>query len=77
VESRHQAVPSTWRVAVAYWYNVETGKVETDETKGQGEDVMGPYASEAEAARALETARENTERWDEEDRAWENQNTED
>ena len=56
---------------MAYWYNVETGKVETDETKGQGDDLMGPYDTEEDASRALETARRKTERWDEEDRAWE------
>jgi hypothetical protein len=55
---------------VAYWYNVDTGKVETDETKGQGDDLMGPYDTEDEASRALEIARQKTERWDEEDRAW-------
>jgi hypothetical protein len=56
---------------VAYWYNVETGKVETDETKGPGDDLMGPYDTEDDASRALETARRKTERWDEEDRVWE------
>jgi hypothetical protein len=55
---------------VAYWYNVNTGKVETEEDRGPGEDLMGPYATEAEASRALETAREKTERWDEQDKAW-------
>jgi hypothetical protein len=56
---------------VAFWFNVDTGTVETDETKGQGDHLMGPYTSEAEASQALATAREKTERWDEEDRAWE------
>ncbi|HEX5522465.1 MAG TPA: methionine aminopeptidase [Pedococcus sp.] len=56
---------------MAYWYNVETGKVETDETKGQADDLMGPYATEDEASRALDIARQKTERWDEADRAWE------
>jgi hypothetical protein len=55
---------------VAYWYNVDTGKVETDETKGQGDDLMGPYDTEDEASRALDIARAKTARWDEEDRAW-------
>ena len=31
---------------------------------------MGPYATEAEARQAIEHARENTERWDDEDREW-------
>jgi hypothetical protein len=55
---------------MAYWYNVETRRVETDEDRSQGDHVMGPYATEAEAARALEIAREKTEKWDAEDRAW-------
>lgn len=55
---------------MAYWYNVETGEVETEENRSRGEDVMGPYATAEEASRALEIAREKTERWDEEDRAW-------
>ena len=32
---------------------------------------MGPYDTEDDASRALETARRKTEHWDEEDRAWE------
>ncbi|MFN8082892.1 MAG: methionine aminopeptidase [Candidatus Lutibacillus vidarii] len=55
---------------MAYWYNVNTGKVETDDTKSRGEIVMGPYDTEDEAVRALEIAREKTEQWDAEDRAW-------
>lgn len=62
---------------MAYWFNVDSGKVETDETRSRGEDVMGPYETEEEAARALEIAREKTERWDEEDRAWEEGNVDD
>lgn len=53
-----------------YWYNVDSGEVETDETKSQGAKVMGPYASSDEAGRALQTARERTEKWDAEDREW-------
>lgn len=55
---------------MAYWFNINTGTVETDENRSRGEDVMGPYATEEEATHALETARAKTERWDEEDRAW-------
>ena len=51
-----------------YWYNVKTGQVEDDDSKSAGENVMGPYGSRDEASRALETAREKTEAWDEEDR---------
>lgn len=53
-----------------YWFNVSTGQVETDETRSRGADVMGPYPSEAEAAKALHTARAKTEAWDEQDREW-------
>ena len=53
-----------------YWYNITTGKVETDENRSQNDQVMGPYATEAEAEAALATARSRTEKWDEEDREW-------
>jgi hypothetical protein len=55
---------------VSYWYNTATGQVETDEDRGQAKDVMGPYETREEAARALQTAHERTEKWDEEDRQW-------
>lgn len=51
-----------------YWYNVDTGQVEPDDQASRKDNLMGPYPSAAEAARALETARERTEAWDEEDR---------
>lgn len=54
-----------------YWYNITTGAVENDENRSRNDNVMGPYATEEEASRALETARERTEKWDEEDREWE------
>jgi hypothetical protein len=53
-----------------YWYNLRTGRVETNYDKSQGKDLMGPYPTQAEAERALRTARERTRRWDEEDRRW-------
>jgi hypothetical protein len=56
---------------VQYWYNIRTGQVESDEQRSQNDDVMGPYATPAEAAAALATARAKTERWDDEDREWE------
>jgi hypothetical protein len=62
---------------MAYWYNLRTGGVETEANKSQSDDLMGPYDTEADAARALESARERTEAWDEEDRKWEEGNTED
>ena len=52
-----------------YWFNVDTGQVETDDDRSQDATVMGPYDSHDAAANALETARANTERWDREDRS--------
>jgi hypothetical protein len=60
-----------------FWFNTVTGKVETDENKGQSKDLLGPYATEAEAAQALDTARRRTEAWDEEDRRWYSSDDED
>ncbi|HET7305238.1 MAG TPA: methionine aminopeptidase [Segeticoccus sp.] len=55
---------------MAYWYNVERGRVEDDSNKSKGEDLLGPFATRAEAEGALQHAADNTERWDEEDRRW-------
>jgi len=46
-----------------WWYNLRTQQVE----RGPGApnaERMGPYASEAEAADAMERARERSEAWD-------------
>ena len=56
---------------MAYWFNVTTGQVEDDANKSRGEELMGPYETQAEAAAALQQARENTEKWDAADREWE------
>lgn len=53
---------------MAYWYNIVTGAVEDDKNHSRKDDLMGPYATPQEAAAALQTARERTEAWDEEDR---------
>jgi hypothetical protein len=62
---------------MAYWYNVSSGQVESDDNKSQSDDLMGPYDSQDEAANALQTARERTEKWDAEDKAWEEGRSED
>jgi hypothetical protein len=71
VESRQSADPESEEDSVAYWYNIATKQVETDENRSQNDDVMGPYDTEEQARGALESARQNTEQWDAEDRAWE------
>ena len=55
---------------MAYWYNLTTGQVESEDNKSQSDDLMGPYDSQAEASKALDTARQRTEAWDDEDKAW-------
>ncbi|GAA5029413.1 hypothetical protein GCM10023258_25850 [Terrabacter aeriphilus] len=60
---------------MSFWYNVDTGQVETDETRSRGEQVLGPYASEAEARAALDTAHKKTEQWDSDDRDWNERGT--
>ncbi|WP_226346114.1 SPOR domain-containing protein [Agilicoccus flavus] len=49
-----------------YWYNVSTEQVEEDSNTSRKDNLMGPYATHDEAARALQTAAEKTRRWDEE-----------
>ena len=53
-----------------YYFNTRTGLVEDLQDKSPSRDLLGPYATREEAQRALETAHERTEQWDEEDRAW-------
>jgi hypothetical protein len=60
-----------------FWFNVSSGQVEETENKSQSKDLLGPYPTRAEAERALQTARERTEKWDEEDRRWRDGDPED
>jgi hypothetical protein len=53
-----------------YWFNVRTRQVQTNYDRGQSKDLMGPYPSAEAASRALQSAAERTEAWDEEDRRW-------
>jgi hypothetical protein len=62
---------------MAYWFNVDTRQVETDDNKSQGDHLMGPYDTQDAASRALESARERSDQWDAEDRAWEEGRSED
>lgn len=52
-----------------YWFNTRTRQVEKGR-QSSWEHLMGPYASESEAARALEIAQQRTEDWDEDDAQW-------
>ena len=60
-----------------YWFNVNTRAVEDDSNKSPIDRLLGPFDTYAAAEQALEHARENTERWDAEDRAWDEEGLED
>ena len=55
---------------MAYWFNVSTGAVEDDANKSAVDRLMGPFDTYAAAEQALSHAKENTQRWDAEDKAW-------
>jgi hypothetical protein len=55
---------------MAYWFNVDTGAVEDDANKSPVDRLMGPFDTYAAAEKALSQAKENTERWDAEDKKW-------
>lgn len=62
---------------MAFWFNVNTGQVEDDTNKSPQDRLMGPFETHGEAEQALSHAQENTERWDEEDKAWDDKGLED
>lgn len=62
---------------MAFWFNVTTGQVEDDDNKSPQARLMGPFATHGEAEQALTNAKENTERWDAEDKAWDDEGIED
>ncbi|MCX7522414.1 SPOR domain-containing protein [Microbacterium sp. STN6] len=51
-----------------YWYNQKTGEVEQG-FQSPSIDRVGPFATRDEAAHALDTLRENSRRWAEDDAA--------
>lgn len=52
-----------------FYFNIRTHQVE-EGRQSDWSELMGPYPTREAAEHALETARENTERWDEEERRW-------
>lgn len=52
-----------------FWFNTYTKTVEQG-AQSDYRQLIGPYASRAEAERALETAEQRNEAWDESDRQW-------
>ncbi|HRC40850.1 methionine aminopeptidase [Nostocoides sp.] len=55
---------------MAFWYNVVTGQVESDDNRSMADDVLGPYETQDEASRALEIAATKTKQWDQDDAEW-------
>ncbi|MGO1977962.1 SPOR domain-containing protein [Brachybacterium tyrofermentans] len=53
-----------------FFYNLSTGSVEQGR-QSPVTDLMGPYASRAEAQQALKTAASRNEKWEQDDDAWE------
>ncbi|MGO1947931.1 MAG: SPOR domain-containing protein [Brachybacterium tyrofermentans] len=53
-----------------FFYNLSTGSVE-EGRQSPATDLMGPYASRAEAQQALKTAAARNEKWEQDDDAWE------
>lgn len=53
-----------------YYYNLSTGTVE-EGRQSPGTELMGPYETREEAARALKTAAARNETWEEADEDWE------
>lgn len=53
-----------------FWFCLNHHAVERAGDGCAYKDRLGPYRSEAEAARALEKVQENNERWDREDAEW-------
>jgi hypothetical protein len=62
---------------MAYWYNVNTGAVEDDTRRSPVDRLMGPFDTHAQAEQALTRAKENTQRWDDEDKKWDDKGLED
>lgn len=54
---------------VEYYFNTSTRMVEKGR-QSSWEHLLGPYDTREEAERAVETARERTEAWDEDDEEW-------
>jgi len=50
-----------------YWFSLKTRQVEDDDGPTPGKDRLGPFATQEEAARALETAERRNEEWDAKD----------
>jgi hypothetical protein len=57
-------------ITVEYFWCVKHNRVETDEDRCPGENLLGPYPTRAAAEGALAKVKERNDAWDDEDRRW-------
>jgi len=57
-----------------FYYNLSTGAVE-EGRQSPGSELMGPYATREDAARALKTAADRNDTWEEADEDWDDYGT--
>jgi hypothetical protein len=50
-----------------WWYCLKHNRVEDSSTSCPGKDLLGPYPTREEAARALEKVQERNKEWDDQD----------
>ena len=50
-----------------WWYCLKHNRVEDSHTECAGKDLLGPYPTREEAARALEKVKERNQEWDDQD----------
>jgi hypothetical protein len=55
---------------MAFWYNLSTRQVESNENRSAALYLLGPFATRKEAESAIETAHEQAKESDEADAAW-------
>lgn len=63
-------------MAAKFYYNIETGEVEEGKQSSFA-NRMGPYDTAAEAANALQKAKERNEAWEAENADWDNDDWDD
>ena len=61
---------------MAYWYNVKTGTVETEQDRSGSNDLLGPFTTRHDAENALATSEAHGRAAEASDAAW-NQDDED
>ncbi|MDO8145263.1 MULTISPECIES: SPOR domain-containing protein [Isoptericola] len=61
---------SEYSSSTQYWFNTETGQVETAKEKSSWTHLLGPYATREEAQHALDNAARRNEEWEAEDEDW-------